>query len=68
MFRINEAYDNRAVLTVKDGQMTVHITLQSQKIINLYPGLADDAAKEDDSAVMYFFIRGAHSSRGCPLT
>ena len=46
MFRINEAYENRAVLTVKNGEMTVHITLGSQKIVNLYPGLAEDAQKE----------------------
>ena len=26
--------------------MTIHITLISKKILNLYPGLADDAAKE----------------------
>ena len=50
MFHINEAYDNRAVLTVKDGEMTVHITLPSKNILNLYPGLADDAAK--DGAVL----------------
>ncbi|MBP3754252.1 MAG: sirohydrochlorin cobaltochelatase [Lachnospiraceae bacterium] len=50
MFHINEAYDNRAVLTVEDGEMTVHITLPSKNILNLYPGLADDAAK--DGAVL----------------
>ena len=50
MFRINEAYENRAVLTVKNGEMTVHITLGSQKIVNLYPGLAEDAQK--DGAVL----------------
>ena len=50
MFRINEELDNRATLTVKDGEMTVHITLQSANIVNLYPGLAEDAQK--DGAVL----------------
>ena len=46
MFKINEAYDNMGTLTVKDGQMTIHITLPSENIVNLYPGLAKDAAKD----------------------
>ena len=46
MFKINEALDDTALLTVKDGEMTAHITLTSQKIVNLYPGLARDAAKD----------------------
>ena len=46
MFHINEAYDGRGTLTVKDGEMTIHITLPSQKILNLYCGLAEDAAKD----------------------
>ena len=50
MFHINEAYENRAVLTVKNGKMTVHITLPSKNIVNLFPGLAADAEK--DGAVL----------------
>lgn len=46
MFKVNEAYDDMGVLTVKDGQMSVHISLVSQKILNLFPGLAEDAAKD----------------------
>lgn len=46
MFHVNEVYDGRGTLTVKDGEMMLHITLQSQKILNLYCGLADDAAKD----------------------
>ena len=46
MFKVNETLDNKAVLTVKDGKMTVHISLQSQKIVNLFPGLAEDAKAE----------------------
>ena len=46
MFRVNEVYDGKGTLTVKDGQMTIHITLGSQKIVNLFPGTAEDAQKE----------------------
>lgn len=46
MFHINEAYGDKALLTVEDGEMTVHITLASKKIVNLYPGLAEDAEKD----------------------
>lgn len=46
MFRVNEAYEGIGTLTVKDGQMTIHVSLQSKNIVNLYPGLAADAAKE----------------------
>ena len=46
MFRVNEACDGRGVLTVSDGEMTLHITLVSKKILNLFPGLAEDARKE----------------------
>ncbi len=46
MFKINETLNDKAVLTVKDGQMTVHISLASQKIVNLFPGLAEDAQAE----------------------
>lgn len=46
MFHINEAYENKGTLTVENGEMTIHITLGSKKILNLYLGLAEDAAKE----------------------
>ena len=46
MFHVSEACDGRGTLTVKDGVMTIHISLGSKKILNLYPGLAADAAKE----------------------
>ena len=46
MFHISEACDGKGTLTVKDGQMTIHISLGSKKIVNLYPGLAADAEKE----------------------
>ena len=43
MFHVNEASDGKGMLTVKDGQMTLHISLQSKKIVNLYVGMAADA-------------------------
>ena len=46
MFAVNEANDGCGVLTVKDGKMTIHISLASQKIVNLFVGTAEDAAKE----------------------
>ena len=46
MFHVNEANDGKGTLTVKDGKMTIHITLRSTNIVNLYPGLAEDAQKD----------------------
>lgn len=46
MFHVNEMLDGKGVLTVKDGQMTIHVSLASKKILNLYYGLAEDAQKE----------------------
>ncbi len=50
MFHVSEACNGKGTLTVKDGVMTIHISLGSKKILNLYPGLAEDAAK--DGAVL----------------
>ncbi len=38
MFHANEACDGKGTLTVENGKMTFHVSLQSQKIVNLYPG------------------------------
>lgn len=46
MFHVNEACDGKGTLTVEDGKMTIHISLGSKNIVNLYPGLAADAQKE----------------------
>ncbi|MDD6616121.1 MAG: hypothetical protein PUF13_08480 [Lachnospiraceae bacterium] len=46
MFHVNEANEGRGVLTVKDGKMTIHVSLASKGILNLFPGLAEDAQKE----------------------
>lgn len=47
MFHVNEVYDDRGTLTVENGEMTIHITLTSKNILNLFPGTAEDAAKPD---------------------
>lgn len=46
MFQVNETCDGKGTLTVEDGKMTIHITLRSKNIVNLYPGLAEDAQKD----------------------
>lgn len=46
MFHVNEMYDDKGTLTVKDGEMTIHVTLVSKNIVNLFVGLAEDAEKE----------------------
>ncbi len=47
MFHINEALDGKGTLTVENGTMTLHITLPSQNIVNLYVGLAADAQNDE---------------------
>ena len=46
MFHVNEANDGKGTLTVKDGKMTIHVSLNSKKIVNLFVGKADDAQKD----------------------
>lgn len=46
MFHANETCDGKGLLTVKDGEMTIHVSLPSKTIQNLYSGLAEDAQKE----------------------
>lgn len=46
MFHVNEANDGKGTLTVKDGEMTIHVSLVSKSIINLFSGKAEDAQKE----------------------
>ena len=45
MFHANETCDGKGVLTVKDGQMTIHVSLASTSIVNLVPGLKEDARR-----------------------
>ena len=46
MFHINEAYDGKGTLTVKDGEMTIHVTLPSKNTVNLFLGTSEDAQKD----------------------
>ena len=46
MFHVNEANDGKGVLTVKNGQMSIHISLTSKNIVNLFVSKAADAKKD----------------------
>lgn len=46
MFHVNEAYDGKGILTVEKGQMTIHVSMPSKNIVNLYLGSAEDAQKD----------------------
>ncbi len=50
MFHVNEANEDKGVLTVKDGEMTIHVSLAGDGILNLFVGTAEDASK--DGAVL----------------
>lgn len=52
MFHVSEACGGKGTLTVENGEMTIHISLMSKKIVNLYPGLAEDAAKNGAELLM----------------
>ena len=46
MFHVNETKDGKGILTVKDGEMTIHIVMPSKNVVNLFPGPAEDAQKD----------------------
>ena len=46
MFHVNEACEGKGTLTVKDGIMTIHVSMPSKNIVNLYLGSAEDAQKD----------------------
>ena len=50
MFHANEACEGQGLLTVNGGEMTIHVSLVSKSILNLFPGTAEDAQK--DGAVL----------------
>ncbi len=52
MFHVNEAKDGKGILTVKDGKMTIHVSLTSKNIVNLFVGTAEDAQKEGAELLM----------------
>ena len=46
MFHVNDANNDKGILTVQDGKMTVHVSLQSKKIVKLFYGNKEEAQKE----------------------
>ncbi len=46
MFHAHETTDGKGVLSVKNGEMTITVSLSGTGILNLYPGLAEDAKKD----------------------
>lgn len=46
MFHISEACDGKGTLTVENGEMVIHVSLASKNIVNLFPGLAEDARRD----------------------
>ncbi len=61
MFRVNEAHDGKGTLTVDDGKMIIHVSLGSQNIVNLYPGLSEEAKKENAILLEPTLDRVTHS-------
>lgn len=51
MFHVNEANDDRGVLTVEDGEMVIHVSLASKNIVSLFAGTAEDAQKDGAEAL-----------------
>ena len=43
MFHVNEAKEGKGVLTVKDGKMTIHVSLVSKNIVNVFVGTKEEA-------------------------
>ncbi len=52
MFRVNEACDGKGTLTVAEGKMSIHISLISKKILNLYLGKAENAKNAAESDLL----------------
>lgn len=47
MLHANESCNGKGTLTVADGKMVFHVSLASQKIVNLYLGTAADAPQHE---------------------
>ena len=54
MFHANESCNGKGTLTVADGQMTMHVSLQSKKIVNLYLGMAADLQRRHQRGSVRF--------------
>ena len=46
MFHVSEACGGKGTLTVENGEMMIHVSLASKNIVNLFPGLAEDARRD----------------------
>ncbi|MBE5826157.1 MAG: cobalt chelatase [Butyrivibrio sp.] len=46
MFHVNEVCEGKGTLTVKNGEMTIHIVMPSKNTVSLFEGSAEDAQKE----------------------
>lgn len=47
MFHVNETCDGKGKLTVENGEMTIHVTLVSKNIVNMYQGTAEEAESDE---------------------
>ncbi len=54
MFRMDEA-----ILTVKDGKMTAHVTMAGQGFIKLFMGTGEEAETADESLISNYIDNGA---------
>ncbi|MCR5101056.1 MAG: sirohydrochlorin cobaltochelatase [Butyrivibrio sp.] len=62
MFHVNEAMDGKGTLHVdENGNMYVSIALVSQKILNLYPGMAEDAANDTENLIDPYLVEVTYS-------
>lgn len=52
MFHVSEACEGLGTLTVENGKMTIHVSLTSKNIVNLFPGTAEDAQAEGAELLM----------------
>ncbi|MDY5371659.1 MAG: hypothetical protein SPG36_04240, partial [Eggerthellaceae bacterium] len=52
MIHVNDALDGKATLTVENGEGTLHVVFPSKNIVNLYPGLAEEAKTLDQSQLL----------------
>ncbi len=46
MFHVNEVCEGKGTLTVKNGEMTIHIVMPSKNTVSLFEGSAEDAQKD----------------------
>ncbi|MBR4733092.1 MAG: sirohydrochlorin cobaltochelatase [Lachnospiraceae bacterium] len=52
MFKTNEACEGKGTLTIKDGKMTLHITMPSKNTVKLFQGLVADLKGLGDAIIL----------------